>query len=60
MFEISGLKPDLVSFNERSGALVVTRGHDLAGEFMCGKGFVSSSNKGLKTGFYYGDGRIGD
>ena len=46
-FEISGFKPDFVSFGKGGESPVVARGHDLAGELVCGKGFVSSSDKGL-------------
>ena len=30
------------------------------GELVWGKGFVLSSDEGLKVGFYCGDGRVGD
>ena len=46
-FEVPGFKPDFVSFDEGGESSVVARGHDLAGEFVGGKGFVSSGNKGL-------------
>ena len=59
-FEISGLKPDFVSFGKGGESLVVMRGHDLAGEFVCGEGFISGSDKGFKAGFYRGNRRIGD
>ena len=46
-FEVSGLEPDFIAFGEGSESSVVTRGHNLAGEFVCGKGFVSSGDEGL-------------
>ena len=46
-FEVSGFEPDFVSFSKGGESSVVVRGHDLAGEFMSGKGFVSSGDKGL-------------
>ena len=59
-FEISGFEPDFVSFGKGGESSVVTRGHYLAGEFVGGEGFVSSSDEGLKTGFYCGDRGVGD
>ena len=59
-FEIPGFKPDFVSFGERGESLVVTRGHDLAGELVGGKGFVSSGDEGFKAGLYCGNGGVGD
>ena len=40
--------------------MVVTQRHDLTGEFMCSKGFILCSDKGLKASFYCGDGRVRD
>ena len=59
-FKISGFEPDSVSFSERGESSVVARGHDLAGELVCGKGFVSSGDEGLQARFYCGTGRVGD
>ena len=46
-FEISGFKPDFVSFGKGGESSVVARGHDLAGELVCGEGFISSGDEGL-------------
>ena len=34
--EISDFQPDLVTFGEGGESSIVMRGHDLAGELMCG------------------------
>ena len=59
-FEVSGFEPDFVAFGEGSKSSVVMRRHYLAGEFVCGEGFVSSGDEGLKMGFYCGNGGVGD
>ena len=46
-FKVSGFKPDFVSLGERGESSVVARGHDLAGEFVGGEGFVSSGDEGF-------------
>ena len=46
-FEISGFQPDFVASGEGSESLVVVRGHDLAGKFMCSQSFILGSNEGL-------------
>ena len=46
-FEVSGFQPDFVSFGKRSESLIVMQGHDLASEFMSGKGFISGGDEGL-------------
>ena len=46
-FQVSGLQPDLVSFNEGCESLVVTQGHNLVSEFMGSKSFILSSDKRL-------------
>ena len=46
-FQVLGLQPHLVSFFKGFETLTVSEGHDLAGKFMRGKGFISGSIEGF-------------
>ena len=60
MFQVPGFQPDLVSFDERFETSSRTGAHDLSCKFMSGEGFVAGGGEGFETGFYCGNGGIGD
>ena len=45
IFQVSCFQPDFVALGEGGESLVVLQGHDLTGEFMCSKCFVSCSDR---------------
>jgi hypothetical protein len=60
VFKVAGFQPDLVSFSEGSEGVPSSRSHDLSGEFMGSKGFISSSGEGSEMSFNSREGGIGN